>query len=171
MVKESITSGLSYINPFSEHFILKEIINWLNPASEDFILLKLWNFLTDIVSYLNPFSENFFGLKLVEFIGDLLKELFIPDEDLFSNLQIEIQNKFKFTTQISQLFETLLSDFDYGDKIPSFSINYEGVSVDIIDFSPYLQYRTWLHSIILGISWFIFIRKTFYKIPNLIGGV
>lgn len=171
LVKDSITQGLSFINPFNENFILKNLLDWLNPTSEEFILKQLWEFLTNIVSYLNPFHENFLGRKLVELIGNLLSDLFVPEEDIFGNLQENIRNKFYFTTQIQEIFESLLSDFDYGDSVPSFSITYYGKTVNIIDFSPYLEYRSWLHAIILGISWFVFIRKTFYKIPGIIGGI
>ncbi len=103
MVKDAITSGLGYINPFNENFILKDLLSWLNPASENFILLKLWNFLTDIVSFLNPLSENFFGLKLVEFIGDLLEKLFIPQQDHFGELNEIINTKFGFIGQFKDL--------------------------------------------------------------------
>lgn len=171
MVKDAITQGLTYINPFDENFILKDLLDWLNPTSENFILKQLWEFLTNIISYLNPFHENFLGRKLVELIGNLLNDLFVPEEDIFGNLQENIRNKFYFTTQIQEIFESLLNDFDYGDSVPSFSITYYGKTVNIIDFSPYLEYRSWLHAIILGISWFVFIRKTFYKIPGIIGGI
>ena len=163
---KSIAQGIVKLG---EHF--SKVLDFLNPLSDNFILKKLWEFLTTIIDYLNPFSENFFGLKLIEFIGDLLEYLFIPKEDLFGSLRTEIENKFQFTKQISNLFETLLNDFNYGDNIPTFNITYEGVTANIIDFSPYLEYRSWLHTIILGISWFIFIRKTFNKIPFLIGGI
>lgn len=160
-----------WLNPLSDDFILKNLFDWLNPFSENFILKQLWDFLTNIVSYLNPFSENFLGRKLVELIGNLFNDLFVPDEDIFGNLQNDIRSKFYFTTQISDIFNNLLKDFDYGDEVPSFNISYYGKTLSIIDFSPYLEYRTWLHTIILAIAWFIFIRKTFNKIPKLIGGV
>lgn len=168
---EHFSNVLSYLNPFSENFLLKDLLNWLNPASDEFILKQLWEFLTNIVSYLNPFHENFLGYKIVELIGNLLSDLFVPEENIFGNLQENIRNKFYFTTQIQQIFESLLNDFDYGDSVPSFSITYYGKTANIIDFSPYLEYRSWLHAIILGISWFVFIRKTFYKIPVIIGGI
>ena len=134
-------------------------------------IVNLGQHFSNVLSYLNPFSENFFGIKLVEFIGDLLSNLFVPKEDIFGNLQENLRNKFYFTTQIQEIFESLLNDFDYGDSVPSFSITYYGKTLNIIDFSPYLEYRSWLHAIILGISWFVFIRKTFYKIPGIIGGI
>ena len=163
---EGIAKGIVKLG---EHF--SSVLDFLNPTSENFILTQLWEFLTNIVSFINPLHENFFGRKLVEFIGDLLNDLFVPEDDIFGNLQENIRSKFYFTTQIQEIFESLLNDYDYGDSVPSFSITYYGKTVDIIDFSPYLEYRSWIHSIILGISWFIFIRKTFYKIPGIIGGI
>lgn len=127
--------------------------------------------LKNLLSYINPFDENFLGKKLVELIGDLLNDLFVPKDDIFGNLKDNLQSKFYFTTQIQEIFENLLNDFNYGDSVPSFTITYYGKTLDIIDFSPYLEYRSWLHAIILGISWFVFIRKTFYKIPKIIGGI
>ena len=99
-------------------------------------IVNLGQHFSNVLSYLNPFSENFFGIKLVEFIGDLLSNLFVPKEDIFGNLQENLRNKFYFTTQIQEIFESLLNDFDYGDSVPSFSITYYGKTLNIIDFSP-----------------------------------
>lgn len=161
----------NWFDKTNDNFVLKDLFSWLDPTSENFILKKAWDFFESIINFLNPAHENFFGRKLVEFIGELLNDLFVPKEDIFGNLQENIRNKFYFTTQIQEIFESLLIDFDYGDSVPSFSITYYGKTANIIDFSPYLEYRSWLHAIILGISWFIFIRKTFYKIPGIIGGI
>lgn len=155
----------------NDNFIFKDLFSWLNPTSENFILKKLWDFLINMISYLNPLDDNFLGKKIVELIGNLLSDLFVPKEDIFGNLKDNLQNKFSFTTQIQEIFENLLNDFNYGDSVPSFTITYYGETLNIIDFTPYLEYRSWLHAIILGISWFVFIRKTFYKIPGIIGGI
>lgn len=78
-IVNAITSGLSYINPFSENFILKGIIEFLgsilgyiNPFSEDFILKGVLDFLGSILSYINPFSENFILKDVLSFLGSLL---------------------------------------------------------------------------------------------------
>ena len=69
------------------------------------------------------------------------------------------------------MFSTLLGNVDYGTTTPSFSITYYGQTVNIIDFSLFVNYRIWLHGIILAIAWFMYIRKLFNKLPNIIGGV
>lgn len=169
-----ITSALSYINPFNENFIFKDFfsnfVSWFNPFSENFILLKLWNFLTDIISYINPFSENFFVYKLIDLLGNLLKWLFIPENNPFDSLSSKFDEKFAFINQIKSLFSSLLGFNNYGDSAPTFNMTWSGVTFAFIDFSMFLNYRTWLHAIILAISWFIFIRKTFNKLPGIIGG-
>lgn len=172
MVKDAITQGLSYINPFDDNFILKDLLNWLNPASEDFILLKLWNFLTDIISYLNPFDENFFGRKLVEFIGDLLKDLFIPKEDHFTELYNELNTKLGFVGQVKELVYSLFPDNSPNSITapPNWTITYSGVTVSIIDWSALEEYRGYLHSIIIFIMWASFLIRLYKRIPMIIYG-
>lgn len=186
-LKDSFTQGLSNLS--------SNIGNWFSGLGEDLgtwfsdlttdigeffsnlgtsigsWFTSLINSLANLLSYLNPFDENFLGKKLVELIGNLFEFLFVPEEDFFTEFQENIKAKFYFTSQISDIFSVLLEDFDYGDEVPTFNISYYGKTLSIIDFSPFLEYRVWLHSIILAIAWFIFIRKTFNKIPKLIGGV
>lgn len=168
---------LDYLNPFSDNFILKSIINflgsilnYLNPFSEDFILLKLWNFLVEIISYINPFSKNFFVYKLIDLLGDLLKFLFVPENNPFNELSNKFNEKFLFVNQIKTLINDLLGFNNYGDKVPTFNMTWHGVTFALIDFSIFLDYRIWLHGIILAIAWFTFLFKTYKKLPSIIGG-
>lgn len=177
ILKDFFTNFISWFNPFSDNFILKNIINflgsilnYLNPFSEDFILLKLWNFLVEIISYINPFSENFFVYKLIDLLGDLLKWLFVPNNNPFNELSNKFDEKFAFVNQIKTLVNDLLGYTNYGDKAPSFDMTWHGVTFSLIDFSLFLNYRTWLHGIILAIAWFVFIFKTYKKLPSIIGG-
>lgn len=177
ILKDFFTNFINWFNPFSDNFILKSVINflsnilnYLNPFSDDFILLKLWNFLIEIISYLNPFSENFFVYKLIDLLGDLLKWLFVPNTNPFNELSNKFNDKFAFVNQIKTLFNDLLGYSNYGDKVPSFDMTWRGVTFAFIDFSLFLDYRTWLHGIILAIAWFIFIFKTYKKLPSIIGG-
>lgn len=169
-----IGDALSYINPFNENFIFKDFfknfIDWFNPFSENFILLKLWNFLVEIISYINPFSENFFVYKLIDLLGDLLKWLFVPNNNPFIELSNKFDEKFAFVNQINTLVNDLLGYTNYGEKAPSFDMTWHGATFSLIDFSLFLNYRNWLHGIILAIAWFVFIFKTYKKLPSIIGG-
>lgn len=88
-IPEFFTNILDYLNPFSDNFILKKIIDFLgllvsyiNPFSDNFILSDVIDFLGRLLSYINPFSDNFFGIKLIELLKNLLQTLFIPEERL-----------------------------------------------------------------------------------------
>lgn len=69
------------------------------------------------------------------------------------------------------MFSNLLGYNNYGETLPVFSINYEGQNLNIIDFSIFVNYRGWLHGIILTIAWFCYIKKLYNKLPEIIGGV
>ena len=68
------------------------------------------------------------------------------------------------------MFSKLLGFSNYGEDVPSFSLTWYGTTVAIIDFSLFLNYRTWIHGIILAIAWSVFIFKTYRKLPSIIGG-
>lgn len=156
------------INSIIEFFA--NLLDYLNPFSENFILLKLWNFLVEIISYINPFSENFFVYKLIELLSDLLKFLFVPENNSFDDLSSKFNEKFAFVEQIKTLVNDLLGFNNYGDKAPSFNMTWKGVTFALIDFSLFLDYRSWLHGIILAVAWFAFLFKTYKKLPSIIGG-
>lgn len=163
---QKLQEGLDSIGNF-----FSDLINYINPFSEDFILKRVLDFFEELLSYINPFSENFFVYKLLELLGNLLKTLFVPEKSPLENFKQKVQDKLYFVTQISEMFSTLLGNVDYGTTTPSFSITYYGQTVNIIDFSLFVNYRMWLHGIILAIAWFMYIRKLFNKLPNIIGGV
>lgn len=169
-----IGNALSYINPFDENFIFKEFFSnffsWFNPFSDNFILKKLWTFLVNIISYINPFDENFLGKKIVELIGNLLNTLFVPTNNPFNDLNNKFNEKFAFIEQIKTFVNSFLGNSNYGDKTPAFEMTWHGATFALIDFSLFLQYRAWLHGIILAIAWVIFIFRTYKKLPAIIGG-
>ncbi len=134
-------------------------------------LSSILNFFKQLISYINPFDENFFVYKLIELLGDLLKWLFVPTENSFEGLQEKFNTKFAFVNQIKEMFSNLLGFNNYSETLPIFSITYEGQNLNIIDFSLFVDYRLWVHGIILAIAWFCFIRKLYNRLPILIGGV
>lgn len=146
--------------------------NWFRNLGTDLgnWFKNLGEHLSNLLSYINPFDENFFGYKIIDLFKQLFNLLFVPENNPFSELSNKFDEKFSFINQIKTLINDLLGFNNYGDKAPSFSIKYKGLTLVIVDFSIFLNYRTWLHAIILSISWFIFIRKTYNKIPSIIGG-
>ena len=98
-------------------------------------------------------------------------ETWVHQYQSFENLQSKLNDKFYFVNQIGEMFSSLLGNVNYGETPPTFSITCYGQTLNIIDFSLFMDYRIWLHGIILAISWFLFIRRLFNKLPGLIGGV
>ena len=84
-----------------------------------------------------------------------------------------MQDKLYFVTQISEMFSTLLGNVDYGTTTPSsFSTTYYGQTVNIIDFSLFVNYRIWLHGIILRkLHGLCILENYLINLPNIIGGV
>lgn len=176
-VVDNVLDILDYLNPTSENFILKgvleflgNILSYLNPFHENFILKGVLEFLGNILSYINPFSDNFLGKKIIELLQNVLEFLFKPSDNNFNELSEKVNEKFAFIDQIKVLLNSLLGFNNYGDKPPTFEITYENNTVSIIDFSMFLEYRIWLHGIILAISWFMFARRLYAKLPGVIGG-
>lgn len=108
--------------------------------------------------------------NIVNGIGDLLKMLFVPETSPFEEVAEKLRKKFGFIFQIQEMIQNLLGFNNYGNSVPVFRVNLYGNDVAIIDFSVFLNYRLWLHGIILAFAWFAFIRKTFVKLPSIIGG-
>ena len=102
-----------------------EILNYINPFSENFILKDIINFLGNLLSYINPFSDNFIGYKLIELLGDLLEWLFIPSDDYF-------------TVKFTDMKDGLLSKLSYDSYISALeSINNANVSNTVVSLDGY----------------------------------
>lgn len=169
---QELKEGLTKLSDFFTELLLNigSMLQWLNPLSEDFFLNGLFTFLGNVLSYINPFSENFFAYKLIDLTQELLEFLFIPKTNPFEELSVKMEEKFAFVNQIKDLFSSLLGFNNYGYEAPTFNMTWKGVTFALIDFSLFLEYRIWLHGIILAIAWFVFIFKTFKKLPVIIGG-
>lgn len=81
-----------------------------------------------------------------------------------------IMHKFSGIEQISVIFSELFK-MSETDEPPSFPITYKGVTVGLIDFRPYDEYRSFVHALILGFAWFSFLRRLYYSIPDFIMGM
>lgn len=172
-----LKSVLDYLNPFGDNFILKgtlsflgNIVDYINPFSDNFILKSVIGFLGNLVSYVNPFSDNFLGKKLIDLFSDLFKTLFIPTGNQFEELDKKFNSKFGFVSQIQDLVvslfssSTAVSSSDY----PNWEITYEGVTVSIIDFSVFDQYRGILHGIIISVMYIAFFLRLYRRLPGII---
>ena len=176
---------LDYINPFSEKFILKDllsfigsILDYLNPFSENFILKNVFTFLGEIISYINPFSENFFVYKLLELLGNLLKFLFVPSDGFFSNkidnLKLKLSERLPYEDYVN-MFETV-KQVSSGDSISVGLNNYNfgnGLTYDnnkFVDFSWITNYKETWYMWVRGVIFILLIIYNLNQIMKVLRG-
>lgn len=176
---------------YSELYNISYYSKWINT--------NICDYLGSISSTLNDFrkisSTYFYGMidlvgdimneviSLPENLKNLLKELFIPKEDHFSELNNKINSHFGFVSQVLKLGDALLYDEkgeplkDVFDKSqPSYSIEFDSdtyghFKTDIIDFSVVAPHIELIRSINTGIILYFFIRRTRRKLPDIINGI
>lgn len=174
---------LSYLNPFSENFILRgvldflgNILSYINPFSDNFILKGVLSFLGSILDYLNPFSNNFIGIKLIELLGDLLRSLFVPSEDSFIVLKEVFEEKLGFVTTIKGMIQSIQNMVENVEELPSITVNVPqnrfGVTeVTVINLSWYAPYKAYGDLIITGFAYLFFIWRIYKNLPSILSGV
>lgn len=174
---------LDYLNPVSDKFILKDVVeflkamlDYLNPTSEKFMLKGVFDFLGSILSYINPFSENFFAYKLLELLGELLKNLFIPSEERLSAISNTVTSKFAFIDSIKEgvnAVQNMFNNLGNSPKLESSNIEskYFNGKLTIIDMSWYAPFKPFGDLVITGFSYVFFIWRLFVTLPNTINAV
>lgn len=169
------------MNPFSENFILKDLLDYLNPFSDNFILKGLLNAIGTLLDYLNPFSENFIFKGVFDFIGgfftdlgNFLQSVFIPTdgqwEDIgqdYTELSNTVQSHMPFISLFSDELRKAQEAVEKTDflviTIPSFSYSGSGgigVNTDeqrVINvgqaYEPYRAYvRSFLFILVVGLA-------------------
>ena len=137
---------LDYLNPFSDNFILKLIIQGIG----------------NILSYINPFSDNFFGKKLVELFGDLLEFLFVPSEERITAIQNTVSSKFAFVDSIKTAVNSIQDMINNVGNSPKFTLNLKATKYTqasnyvILDLSWYAPYKAYGDLILTGFIYVFF---------------
>lgn len=62
--------------------------------------------------------------------------------------------------------------FNSGDEIPKFKVTLPafcgGGTYNVLDLRFYAQYRDYIHGLIAGICYFVYIKKLYHNLPNII---
>lgn len=125
------------------------------------------NFFSDLLSGIITGLNN-----LKDGIIQGLKDLFIPSDNAFTDIQNIINEKFGFISQIKDMFSSIINaTFNVSDEPPTFNITIYGQDLSIIDWSIYSPYRLIVHGIIIAISYINFIMRLIKRIPKIIGGI
>ena len=169
-----IVTIINYLNPFHENFLLKpvldmilNVLSYLNPSHENFLLKPVINLILSVLDYINPFSDNF-----------LLKIAFVPKDGFFSekfNKLLElIYEKFPFIQQLASVVNPSTMAVEISERAPSLSFTlppkYGGGTYQLVDFSYFEQYRDFILNFIRVVIWFPFLKWLYGRIPSIING-
>lgn len=155
---------------------ITNVLSWLNPFSDNFILLKLWDFFTTLISYINPFSDNFFGKKLIEMFQDLFKFIFVPSEERINAITNTIKAKFEFVDSVKTAINSVKDILNNLGNAPKITLNLkatkytEAQNAVVFDLSWYAPYKTYGDLVITGFVYLMFIWRLFVTLPNIING-
>lgn len=181
-VVNAISSILNYINPISDKFILKPVIegvlnilDYLNPLSDNFILKLVISAIGTIIDYLNPFSENFIIKHLIEMLWDMLVSLFVPSEESFTAVGDVFEERLAFIDTIKEAVVGL-SSIIFDDVVPS---NFLSYSVDtslykgdiVISFAWFEKFKPYTDVVFTGFAYLFFVWRLYKRLPSIINGV
>lgn len=146
-------------------------------ASKIFDSITSW-FSGVLESLASPFESIAEGLSGVwqsvknipQAIADKLEYLFVPSGDKFDELKDKFDEKFGFVGQIIDLGETIINA-TFGGSKPNSNITLYGGTYTIIDWDIYDNYRTYIHGIIVLLSYIVFIPKLIKRLPSIIRGI
>jgi len=101
-----------------------------------------------------------------------LELLFIPQGEItvVEELKELIKSKFPFIEQAKTMISTFIN-YSGASSIQDFSVTAYGHTFSIIDVSLFDPYIGKIHSIIIFLAWFGFVRRLYSKIPIIIAGV
>ena len=150
---ENITQILSYLNPLSENFILKDLLDWLNPM-----------------------SENFFVYKLIDLFSELLNFLFVPSEDIINNLVDSVKSKFSFIDTIKSSVSDVEDILVGAESVPTLKIHVNETKytqeqdLTIINLAWYVPFKKYGDIILTGFIYAFFFWRIYISLPNIISG-
>lgn len=122
------------------------------------------NLLNDIINYIKAIPQSTSDL-----FRTLFEFLFFPSENLFNDFKTLIEDKFGIFFQLKEITMDLTT-LDSSESAPEFTITYAGHTLNIIDFSMFSQYRTFIHNIIILITSFFFIQWLIVSAPAIVMG-
>ena len=142
------------------------LINWLLTPFRFFAekLIDIWDFFSNLIH------------NLLVGLFDFFKTILVPNKDdiVFNEVRETLYNKFPIISSFRTLLNSFQNSFDNEAVCPSFIITFPnflgGGIVNVLDLRFYNQYRSYINGFIVAVSYYLFIRKMYYKIPKLVKG-
>lgn len=110
-----------------------------------------------------------------------VRDLIIPENEYWSNILTQYQNKFNFIVQIKELTASILTwirTTDFSEP-PTITINLNNTTSrffksnkQVVTFSLewFEPYRPTVQALISGVLWIMFLTRTFARLPDIIAG-
>lgn len=128
------------------------------------------------LSYINPLSENFFGYKLIEMLKNLFTELFVPSEDVLTDLQETVSSKFGFVDSIKLAIndiQQMMENIENGSAKLTVDIDskyYQGEAT-MLDLGWYAKFKDYGDLVFTGFLYVLFFWRLYKSIPNILAGI
>ena len=153
-----------------------DLLSYINPFSDNFILSGVLNFLSSIFDYLNPSSDNFLGKKIIELLSDLLQALFVPSDERINEISDLVSSRFGFIDTIKTAINSLDTSLNELDQSPKLTMNLGATkytneqNVVVLDFSWYAPFKPFGDLVLTGFIYLLFLWRLFISLPNIING-
>lgn len=149
------------------------ILDYINPSSDKFFLKGLLEMLLHFIDAVIGFIDGLFDF-LWNLIVDVFKFLFVPSEERFTAISDAVSSKFGFVDTIKDSVVLLKGNLDKMKNSPSISLDvdsryYTGELVSI-DMSWYSDYKPYVDSVITGFCYLFFLWRLYSNVPNIING-
>ena len=130
---------------FSELFEnLAKFFSMIINAIESFANTLLDGFgiiMDNVISFIVNLPSNIMAL-----LQELLVFLFVPSDEFIVDRTEMLEDRFGFILHLKDFFEIINNENVY-DGVPKFTINYQGKTYNIIDFSIFENYRSFIRNI------------------------
>lgn len=156
--------------PDDEIGVLQGIYDWLIDMLQRILnaLRDIRDLILGIPSFLQGILDGILGIK------DKLPVNKDPAQQAldFADLKQLLEDKLGLFAQLKEFLEAIVNS-TYNSEKPQFVIDMQGNlgvtgEYEIINFDAYDQYRPYILNFIAALSWFVFIKRLYRKIPNMI---
>lgn len=150
------------------------ILDYINPASDKFFLKSVLDLLLNLIDVIVGFIDGLFNF-LWNLIVNVFEFLFVPNQERFVAIGETVSSKFGFVDVIKNSVNSLKNSFNNIENSPSLSIDvnsrYYTGSLVSINMSWYAQFKPFVDTVITGFCYLFFLWRLFVGVPNIINGV
>lgn len=152
--------------------IISDKLSELKNSFVDNIVSLKNSFVDNIVSLKNSFVDSIVNFKnnvmnIPDLIGEKIDFLFNPTVDIMPMIRNKFNNKFPIIEQAKSMFSGL---FNIGTNAPVFDINYQGMTLSVVNFTAFESYMPLIRGITGAFIMLTFLPREIKRLPALLRG-